>query len=439
MPRTVQSPSAAELLVGNYFVSAYPPFSRWQPAQTGAVECVLDLPAPQTPIGIYVHIPFCEKKCDFCYYLSRAGAKAFEVDAYLEKVVDELALYARHPALRERRVSFVYFGGGTPSLLTPEQIHFVVSGLQRALSWRGVEEITYEVAPRTARRDRLEALIKIGVNRISMGVQSFADDLLRLNGRIHLSADVLRAYALLREFGCDWINLDLMVGLVGETRALWKDSVRRAIELSPDSVTVYQTEIPRNTKLYRDLQEGNPAADPIPREVARGRLNWAFRELERAGYTVVSGYAASKDPDRHRFCYQEYLWRGGDMLGLGAASFSYLNGVHFQNTAGLGEYQARVGDGQLPVYRAHRLTERERLVREFILQLKWGAVGAADFQAKFGVDVLEEFSQTLDEAAAEGWLTVVDDGVRLTRAGLLRVDSLLPRFYQSEYRGVSYW
>ena len=362
------------------------------------------------------------------------------MEAYLAAVVDELSLYAdRFGALQERHVSFAYFGGGTPSILTAPQIRLLGGGLRKALSWVGVEEITFEVAPRSVAREKLKALREIGVNRVSMGVQSFDDRLLRLNGRYHLSADVFRAYDLIQAFGFDWVNLDLMVGLLGETWRLWEASVRRVIDLDPDSVTIYQTEIPPNTKLYRDLKEGALAAVPVPWELKRERLGYAFTELERAGYTIVNGYSAVKDPSRHRFRYQQYLWRGGDMLGLGAASFSYVGGVHFQNTGDLGDYQKRIQARDLPIHRAIQLTNRERLVREFILQLKCGEIQANSFQAKFGVDVLREFSQPIAELETEGWLTVSKAAIRLTRPGLLKVDRLLPRFYQQEYRRVKYW
>ena len=438
--RQISSAQSVEPLVGNYFISAYPPFSCWQSSQTEAVEHVLDTPAPDQPIGLYVHIPFCGKKCDYCYYLSYVARESGTVEAYLAAVVDELSLYAdRFPALQERRVSFVYFGGGTPSTLTPPQIRSVGLGLRNSLCWPDVEEITFEVAPRSVRRKKLKALQEIGVNRISMGVQSFDDRLLQLNGRYHFSTDVTRAYDLIQEFDFDWVNLDLMVGLLGETWKIWKASIQRVIDLDPDSVTIYQTEIPPNTKLYRDLKEGNLAATPVPWELKRERLDYAFNELEQGGYTVASGYSAVKDPSRHRFRYQQYLWRGGDMLGLGVGSFSYLGGVHFQNTGKLDDYQELIQSGKVPIRRALQLTNRERLVREFILQLKCGEIQANSFQAKFGVDVLREFSQPIAELETEGWLTVSKAGIRLTRPGLLKVDRLLPRFYQQEYRRVKYW
>jgi len=427
-----------EPLVGNYFVAAYPPFSVWQGSQIPALEQALQNPPSTRPLGLYVHVPFCQKKCDYCYYLSYVGQSADVVDGYLRAVVREAELYSRKPALEGRPVSFVYFGGGTPSTLSSAQVRSLRNGLAAVLSWDQVEEVTFECAPRSVRREFLETLREIGVTRVSMGVQSFDNELLKLNGRVHLVEDVLRAFSQIREIGFGQVNLDLMSGLLGETWEKWRDTVRRAIALGPDSVTIYQTEIPHNTQLYRDLETNVLPVAPVGWETKRARLDYAFSELDRAGYTVNSAYSAVKDPQRHRFLYQHHLWRGADMLGLGVASFGYFDGVHFQNEVTLEKYQRAVEAGRVPLKRAFALSERDQIVREFILQLKLGEVAASGFRSKFGVDIIKLFEPLLRVLAAEKLLTFSEAGVRLSSDGLLRVDRLLPRFYDPEYRNLRY-
>ena len=429
---------AKEPLVGNYYVAAYPPFSVWQPEQIPALEAALQHPAPAAPLGLYLHVPFCQKKCDYCYYLSYVGQKAATVNRYLEAAVEELSRYASLPAVQGRRVSFVYFGGGTPSSLSSDQFRFLADGLCGSLDWNGVEEVTFECAPRSVRREFLETLRDNRVTRLSMGVQSFDDELLQLNGRVHLVEDVLRSYELIRKTGFNCVNLDLMVGLMGETAEKWRDSVRRMIELGPESVTIYQTEIPHNTQLYRDLKAGTLPAAPVSWSEKRNRLAYAFEELERAGYTVVSAYNAVKDPQRHRFLYQHYLWHGADMLGLGVASFGYFGGAHYQNAVTLENYLDAVEQGRLPIQRAFRLSAHDQLVREFVLQLKLGAVSVTEFREKFDRDVTKLFARALRVLAAEGFLTCLEDEVRLTRDGLLHADWLLPYFFDPQYRHVRY-
>ena len=442
-PKLTPAPGAKaaqeEPLAGNYFVAAYPPFSMWEPSHLPALEEALEKPAPERePLGIYAHIPFCQKKCDYCYYLSYIGQKPEVVDRYLNAIICELDLYAQRPAVEDRGVSFAYFGGGTPSTLTPEQVRLLGGALRSTLCWNEVNEITFECAPRSVRRDFLESLREIGVNRLSMGVQSFDDELLKVNGRVHLGADVERAYGRLLEADFDWVNLDLMVGLIGETDEKWQETVRRVIELGPESVTIYQTEIPFNTKLYHDLEEGNLPALPVDWNVKRERLDYGFRELEAAGYSVVNAYAAVKDPERQQFHYQQDLWGGCDMLGLGVASFGYLGGVHYQNAVSMHDYVGAVEEGKLPLKRAYALQERDRLVREFILQLKLGRVEAEPFRERYGIEIKDVFARPLSKLAEEGLLEVNDSEVILSREGLLRVDRLLPEFYDAHCRNLRY-
>lgn len=431
-------PAIQERPEGNYFVAVYPPFSAWVREGVPALHDALQRRAAGKPLGLYVHLPFCQKKCDYCYYLSYIAQPAAVVDHYLDVMVREMALYAEHPGIQERPVSFVYFGGGTPSTLSSGQVTRLIERLRRAASCDDVKEVTFECAPRSIRPEFLVTLRQLGVTRVSMGVQSFDNELLKLNGRVHLAQDVVRSFELLREAGFASINLDLMCGLMGETEDTWRESIRRVIELSPESVTIYQTEIPHNTQLYRDFKAGALPAPPVSWDTKRARLNEGFRELESTGYTVISAYNAVKDPARHRLLYQDYLWRGADMLGLGVASFGYFAGVHAQNETGLESYESTIQQGHLPLKRAYKLTSREQMIREFVLQLKFGEVSAAHIGQRFGVDIVEEFAAPLRELAAEGWLIFSRENILLTRQGLLRVDRLLPRFYDSIFQQVRY-
>ena len=399
---------------------------------------VLDQSVVCAPIGLYVHLPFCTKKCDFCYFLSYIAQPAATVERYVEAVVQELSLYTRRAAVFGRPISFAYFGGGTPSTLSPKLIRQMMAGFRRHLSWDKVCEITFECAPSSVHRPLLEALREMGVTRLSMGVQSFDDEVLRLNGRTHLAADVQRAYQLIREVGFQCVNLDLMTGMLGETEKNWSDTVQQLRKLSPDRVTIYQTEIPYHTRLAKAVRGGQVTGGLVSWEGKRARLNAAFEQLTADGYTVVSAYAAAKDPVRHGFNYCEHLWRGGDMLGVGVAAFSYLGGAHFQNMEDLHGYCERVEAGELPLQRAVRLSERERLVREFILQLKWGAVDLAPFRRKFAVEISEVFATTLHDLQTQGLLNYDRDRVTLTRRGLLQADRLLPLFYDGQYQKVRY-
>lgn len=431
-----------EPCAGNYFVSAYPPFSTWTKENVSAVQELLDLPQRSqnaTPLGLYLHIPFCAQRCAYCYYLSHADASKQEIGNYVETILREAALYVEKLALAGRRPAFVYFGGGTPTLLTERQLEHLLSDVQRSFPWTEAREVTLESAPKSVTPAKMRIARHLGVTRLSLGTQVFDDRVLRANGRIHLERDIERAYAAVRDAGFDVVNIDLMVGLLGETEASFMRSLERIIDMRPESVTIYQLEIPRNTPLYRALA-GSTLDEPlITWDVKRARLARGFAGLERAGYHVRSAYAAVLDPDRHRFVYQDEQYQGADVLGMGLSSFSYLSGIHFQNTTSMPTYVADVNADRLPLARAYPLNEQERALREFVLQLKLGFVETSGFCAKFGVDALERFAEPLSRLADRAWIELDCDGVRMTREGLLRVDRLIPEFYPAHHRESPYW
>jgi oxygen-independent coproporphyrinogen-3 oxidase len=168
----------------------------------------------------------------------------------------------------------------------------------------------------------------------------------------------------------------------------------------------------------------------------RGWVDYAFSEMERAGYTITSAYTAVRDPQRTRFLYRDLLWTGADMIGLGVASFSHVNGTHFQNEPDWDPYVTKVHDGELPIYRALTPSTEERMIREFILQMKLGRVRGEYFRRKFGVDIERRFASSLAELAEEGLMNLDAEGLKLSRDGLLQVDRLLHEFFLPEHRGL---
>jgi oxygen-independent coproporphyrinogen-3 oxidase len=235
--------------------------------------------------------------------------------------------------------------------------------------------------------------------------------------------------------------VDLIAGMLGETEANWNDCVRRTLELEPDSVTIYQKELPFNTTISRDLLKGTgqfhqPVADWATK---RRWVDEAFLALEAAGYHVGSAYTSARDPERTRFVYRDRLWQGADLVGLGVASFGHVNGVHVQNLDTWQAYGAALGRGELPLHRAYRPTHEERTIRELVLQLKRGSIRPGYFREKYGVDVRERFKAPLASLRADGFVKRADDDeVALSREGLLRVDVLLRRFFLPEHAGIRY-
>jgi len=425
---------------GNYFVSNYPPYSFWTREHVGEAFAALDRPpAPGTPLGIYLHIPFCRKRCHFCYFKVYTDKDAGEIEAYLDTAIQELALYSQKPFIGGRKPKFIYFGGGTPSYISSRQITHIVDGMKRLLSWDDAEEVTFECEPGTLTEPKLSAIRDLGVTRLSLGIENFDDHILQLNGRAHGSREIDRTYRYARSIGFPQINIDLIAGMMGETTENWRDCIRKTIALAPDSITIYQMEIPYNTTIFKEMKIVGQSVAPVADwRTKRGWVEYAFAEFEKAGYSIASAYAAVKDPSRTRFLYRDLLWKGADMIGLGVSSFSHVGGTHFQNEHEFESYTARLRQGELPIFRALTTTEEERVIRELILQMKLGQVRQRYFQDKFGVDVRQRFAAPLGKLQDQGFLAADQDCLRLNRDGLLQVDKLLHEFFLPQHQSARY-
>ena len=392
------------------------------------------------PLGLYLHIPFCRKRCHFCYFRVYTDKNAREVARLPgRRSSANGSSTPRQPAIAGRPLDFVYFGGGTPSFLSTA----AAPGPGRAASprvtpWKDAEEITFECEPGTLPEGKLAAIRELGVTRLSLGVENFDDQILERNGRAHRSPEIFRAWAAARALGFPQINIDLIAGMVGETDDNWRECIRKTLELAPDSVTIYQMELPYNTTISKDLlSHSGQFGDGLATWATKRRwVDEAFAALEAAGYHVGSAYTAVKDPSRTRFVYRDRLWQGADLVGLGVASFGHVNGVHVQNLDQWEPYAAAVGQGEIPSNRAYRPTHEERMIRELVLQLKRGWVRPAYFRDKYGVDVLARFREPLASLARGGLpRRGGPGGSALTRAGLLRADVLLRRFFLPQHVG----
>lgn len=214
-PTPSKPPLETQTTVGNYFVSNYPPFSFWQKESLPEIEAAMErAPAPDTPLGVYAHIPFCRKRCHFCYFRVYTDKNADAIKSYLDAMLEELTIYANKPFIGGRKPSFVYFGGGTPSYLSSSQLFHLTDGMKALLPWDEVKEVTFECEPGTLTDKKLKTLHEVGVTRLSLGVENFDDHILEINGRAHRGGEIGRAYEYAREVGFQQINIDLMMQLL---------------------------------------------------------------------------------------------------------------------------------------------------------------------------------------------------------------------------------
>jgi len=426
--------------VGNYFVSNYPPFSFWQPDHVPALLDVLDQPTPaDTDLGVYFHIPFCRKRCHFCYFRVYTDKNAGEINSYLDAGIEEFSRYAQKPYLAGRKPRFVYFGGGTPSYLSVSQLQHLTDRMKEYFPWDEAEEVAFEAEPGTLTEKKLEAIREIGVTRLSLGIENFDDHILEVNGRAHRSKEAFRAMNFAKQLGFDQLNIDLIAGMMDETPENWERCVETAIENEPDCVTIYQMEIPYNTTIYKEMREAGQVTAPVANwSTKRNWVSWAFDRFEEAGYTVNSAYTVVKNPEKTKFVYRDSLWQGADLLSAGVASFGHFGGIHYQNQADVGPYMSELEAGKFPIFRAYPTDPEERFIREFVLQLKLGRNRFDYFREKYGEDVRARYGSYLEELEKDGFLRLEEEEIVLTREGMLQVDRLLHGFFLDHHRDARY-
>ena len=333
--------------VGSVFVSNYPPYSVWSRDYVEEAETALDSPPVEgTTLGLYLHIPFCRKRCKFCYFRVYTDKNSEQIQRYLDALGTEVERLSERPALRNRPLDFIYFGGGTPSYIAVKQLVPLVERLKGAMNWERAEEFAFECEPGTLTQPKLEALRELGVTRLSLGIENFNDKILEENGRAHLTKEIDRVRPWIRDLEFPQLNIDLIAGMVGESWETWKETVEKTIEYDPDSVTIYQMELPFNTVYSKGKLAGESDLEFADWATKRAWHQYAIERLSEVGFEPWSAYTMLRKDRNCRFAYTDHLWKGADMIGAGVSSFSHVSGVHFQNLDRFGEYLERVEAGK---------------------------------------------------------------------------------------------
>lgn len=369
--------------------------------------------------GVYVHIPFCASRCSYCDFystlqLGRLGR------SYVEAVIAEAGL--RRAELRGEPVRTVYLGGGTPSQLPVPLLERLTDGLKETLELGGVEEFTVEANPDDVSLGWCRAVAAMGVNRVSMGVQTFEDHILRLVGRRHTAQQAVEAVANLRSAGINNISIDLIYGLPGQSPASWTDSVKRAVALAPQHISAYGLTYEEGTRLWQQRERGE--VTEVPEEECLEMYRILVDRLQAAGYEhyEISNFALPGYNSRHNSSY----WNDTPYLGLGAAAHSYDGSVRSYNPSDLREYIGRITAGK-KACEVEMLSRRERYDERVMLGLRTArGVDAEGVRAEFGDAAWRHLERAAQRHIEAGNLRMTDDGrYVLTREGIMLSDSVM--------------
>jgi oxygen-independent coproporphyrinogen-3 oxidase len=357
--------------------------------------------------GLYLHIPFCEQRCYYCAFTVAVSPEgAFE--PYINHLVHEIRLLESLP-----EPGTIYFGGGTPSIVSASLLWRVLSALPGKAG-----EISIEANPGTLQEDKVRCYREMGITRISLGAQSLEDEDLHRAGRLHKAAAIYDDFELLRRFGFDNINLDLIAGLPGQQFDTWRRNLHRVLEMRPEHISIYMLD-------HEERSAWSSLPPGIPDESAfAGFYTLAESLLEEAGYShyEISNWAMPGRECRHNIGY----WNGVPYRGLGVAAHSFDGVRRFWNTPSLGDYAASVERGRLPVLGEEVLTPAMRLEEAFMLGLRQKAgVDVHDAARRAGFVYPPEWHARVKQLEEDGWIEFDGAIVRLTSKGRLAANSVI--------------
>ena len=359
--------------------------------------------------GLYVHFPFCRRKCHYCDFNS-CVASPRQREAYLHALECEIN---RHPSCH---VGTVYFGGGTPTLYPPDQLAAVLLQVRHTFTVAPDAEITVEANPGTVSTSDLRALRQAGFNRLSLGVQSLRDDELSLLGRVHTADDARQTARGAREAGVGNLSLDLIRSLPGQTLEAWEETLEAAIALAPNHISVYGLSLEPGTPLHHQVECGRvpaPREDQAPEWIAR-----TVRRLEHAGYGryEIANYAQPGFECRHNVNY----WRNGEYLGLGAGAWSYLAGERERNVADPARYTQAALAGDELTAESERLQGEAALGEAVMIGLRMvEGISRREIIDTFGIDIYERHHQLIARLCSAGLVADDPERLRLTFQGML--------------------
>ena len=369
------------------------------------------------PFGLYVHIPFCVKKCAYCNFNSLVPAGENQITAYLKA----LSADSRISSLNKEKhiVKSIYFGGGTPSLIKAEYIARILHRIKHDFDIRCVREVTIEVNPESISRKKLSIYKKCGINRVSMGVQSFDDRDLMLLGRAHTARDVMKAIGLIKNAGFNKASIDLIYGMPEQTLKDWEKGLDRFLKTGISHISFYDLKIEKGTPFYRVKDKLDVADNDLQTKMYK----LGCSKLEKAGFShyEISSFALRGRESLHNSIY----WRNEEYIGLGAGAYSYINGERFSKPKNIEKYQAQAQAGKFFKYNKEKLGQIDRLAETIILNLRLlKGFSLSDIEDDIEKKIDVQLREKLDDFVSQKLILKSKSGYRLSKKGVLFYDTI---------------
>ena len=383
--------------------------------------------------GLYIHIPFCEKKCAYCDFYSLTDLT--RVDAFVEGVIQEMELLETPPLIFDT----IYLGGGTPSVLPVRKIEKLLSNAVNIFDIQDSAEITIEVNPGTVDQEKLRNLRKAGINRINIGVQSFSNAALAFLGRIHTADQAAAAIADARRAGFDNLGLDLIYGLPGQTPETWQEDLEQAISYSPEHLSCYTLTYEQGTPLGKMKVDGQ--VDPLGGDAVADLFKIMQNILEQHGYEQYEIANFARIPDNSSISYRsrhnQKYWSFAPYIGLGPSAHSFVAPKRRWNTADIDTYLSRLKKNQLPIQGSEILTPEQRLMESLYLGLRTReGIDISHLEQTFEIDFDDRYGNTLDDLIKEELIERIESHWALTRKGMRFLDGIVELLINSRTKST---
>jgi len=374
-------------------------------------------------LGLYLHFPFCISKCPYCDFNSYPIKEDSQISSYISALYQEIMTYSQK--FTKSNIKTIYLGGGTPTILSGVQIYNILEFCKDKFTIDKNAEITIEANPGTLNGEKIKLLMRSGINRLSLGAQSFDNLFLKKLGRIHNAQDIIDSYLLARATGFNNINLDIMFALPGQTTENFQATLKKAVSLKPDHLSLYNLTINPGTEYYENHKKNNLKLPSEDEEF--DMYDWAIKFLKKNNFEhyEIANFAQPHKRSLHNLIY----WKNQPYLGIGAGAYSFIRGYRYMNYKDPEKYIKEVINNKLPIDHGEKLSLRKRMIETTILGLRTkDGVSFKEYKTRFGVTFDDIFSKQMDKLVNLGLLKKDDSKIKLTDKGIFLANTVFREF-----------